>query len=103
METDIWQAYQDQGLIVVAISSSTIGPEDPVALADYVATMGLTMPVLLDVDEAVYNDYRITTGDHFAPYPREYIIDRDGLLLYAEPTIDVAAMPPIIEAALAAN
>lgn len=100
LQSAIWDVYEPLGAKAVAISSSTLGPEDPLALANYVATMGLTMPVLLDVTSAVYDDYRIFDPDAFAPYPREYIIDRDGTVLYTDSTIDVAAIAAVLDAAL---
>jgi len=88
------------GVQAVAISSSTIGPEDPLVLADYVAGMGLTMPVLLDVTTSVYDDYYIVDPDSFAPYPREFIIGTDGTILYTSTTIDVEAMSAVLDSVL---
>jgi peroxiredoxin len=100
LEAEIWQSYEDQGLVAFAISSSTIGPEDPVALAAYVETMGLTMTVLADYDVTVYDDYFLSDPDAFAPYPREFIVDRDGVIIYADATIDVDAISAVLDAEL---
>ena len=80
-----------------SMSSSIIGVEDPQALTDYVSGMGLTMPILFDAGATVYGDYRIDPGAGFAPYPREYIIDRDGTLLYLAADVDVPAMQAILD------
>ena len=88
------------GVKAVAISSSTIGPEDPVLLADYVAGMGLTMPVLLDVTEQVYQDYYIVAPEAVAPYPREYIIGPDGIVEYVAAEVDVEAMAAVLDTLL---
>ncbi len=100
LQTDIWEIYEPMGLKAVAISSSTIGAEDPDALADYVDGMGLTMPVLLDVTTSVYDDYYIVDPEAFAPYPREVIVGADGTILYTSGTIDTAAIAAVLDAAL---
>jgi len=100
LETSIWQPYKDEGLVFFSISSSTIGAEDPDALADYVDAMGMTMPVLLDVSADVYQQYNFQVAEGWAPYPREYIIDRQGIVIYTSPTIDAAAISAVLEAEL---
>ena len=83
-----------------AISSSRIGEEDPIQLTSFAATMGLTMPVLFDQTDDTYNDYAITDPDAFSPYPREFIIDKNGVIIYASSNIDIPAMKAVIESAL---
>jgi hypothetical protein len=100
LQTEIWEVYEPLGLQAVAISSSTIGPEDPITLGAYVDAMGLTMPVLLDVDVSVYQDYFINDPDAFAPYPREYIIDGNGTVLYTDASIDTAAIAAVLDSVL---
>jgi len=97
---DLWQDQAPRGITAFAISSNTLGPDDPDTVADYVAEMGLTMTTLVDYDVTVYDDYRISDSDGFAPYPREYIIDRDGTIAYAAATVDVAAMTAVLDALL---
>jgi peroxiredoxin len=100
LQTEIWEVYEPLGLKAVAISSSTIGPEDPNTLGDYIDGMGLTMPVLLDVDVSVYQDYFIVDPDAFAPYPREFIIDGNGMVLYTDASIDVEAISAVLDSVL---
>ena len=100
LQTEIWEVYEPLGLQAVALSSSTIGPEDPTALAAYIDGMGLTMPVLLDVTTSVYQDYFINDPDAFAPYPREYIIDGNGTVLYTDASIDVEAISAVLDSVL---
>lgn len=100
LQTEIWEVYEPLGLKAVAISSSTIGPEDPVTLAAYIDGMGLTMPVLLDVDTSVYQDYMIADPDAFAPYPREFIIDGDGTVLYTDGSLDTDAISAVLDGVL---
>lgn len=100
LQTDIWEVYEPLGLAAVAISSSTIGAEDPVLLGDYVDGMGLTMPVLLDVTTSVYQDYFIVDPEAFAPYPREFIVDVDGTILYTSATVDTEAIAAVLDSVL---
>ena len=100
LQTEIWEVYEPLGLQAVAISSSTIGPEDPILLAAYIEGMGLTMPVLLDVTTSVYQDYLIVDPDQFAPYPREFIIDGNGTVLYTDAGIDTAAIAAVLDSVL---
>ena len=97
---DLWQDFAPRGLIAYSVSSNILAPDDPETVADYVAEMGLTMTTLIDYDVTVYDAYRITDSDGFAPYPREFIVDRDGTVLYAAATIDAAAMAEVLDAAL---
>lgn len=88
-------------MVAYSISSSKIGPEDPEQLAAFVQTMGLTMTVLLDVSTDTYTDYYINDPDAFSPYPREYIIGKDGKIAYLSSNIDIPAMQAVIETELA--
>jgi hypothetical protein len=100
LQSEIWEVYEPMGLQAVAISSSTIGPEDPILLAAYIDGMGLTMPVLLDVSTSVYDDYFIVDPDQFAPYPREYIVDGNGTVLYTDAGLDIAAISAVLDGVL---
>lgn len=100
LQSEIWEVYEPMGLKAVAISSSTIGPEDPILLAAYIDGMGLTMPVLLDVSTSVYQDYLIVDPDAFAPYPREYIVDGTGTVLYTDAGLDIAAISAVLDSVL---
>jgi peroxiredoxin len=101
LEDEIWQKYKDDGLVFYSISSSRIGPEDPDQLAAFVAAMGLTMPVLFDSSSETYYDYYINDPDAFSPYPREFVISKEGIIQYASSNVDVPALQAVIEAELA--
>ena len=100
LEEELWQVYKDEGLQAYALSSSIIGPEDPVQLGAFVDAMGLTMNVVVDYDATVYSDNYNADPDQFSPYPREFILDENGVVLYTSSTIDIPAMKAIIEAEL---
>lgn len=97
LETEIWQTHQPRGLRAFAISSNTLGPDDRDTVAAFTAEMGLTMTVLLDYDVDVYEEWRMADADGFAPYPREFIVDRDGTIAYAAATIDPVALAEVLD------
>jgi peroxiredoxin len=97
LDSDVYQAWKDQGLIAFAISSSTIGAEDPTDLAEYVDGMGLTMTVLADYEADTYADYDFDDPDQYSPYPREFIVDQDGNIAYLDSDIDVEALEAVLE------
>ena len=91
MQAAIWQSYQNQDVVVIGIAI-----DEPLAVvADFVRQFQLTYPVLLG-DQDLYNDYRIG-GSHISPYPRDFIIGKDGLIAYASDEYDPAAMIQVIE------
>ena len=93
METSLWQTYRDQGLVVLGVSDESIP-----TIEQFVNDQGLTFPVLRDNRGSVYNQYSISGG--LSPYPRDYIIDRDGVVRYTNTEYDVRTMELIIEGLL---
>ncbi len=89
--------YAPQGLTAFAISSNVLGVDDPTNVENYVDEMGLTMTTLVDYDVRLYDDYRLSETTAFAPYPREFIVDRDGTIAYAAATLDPAALAEVLD------
>ena len=95
METAIWQEYQDDGLIMVGISNT-------MNVENFVAENSLTFPILFDpgsnggVDGGETYDLYYLPNDG-SPYPRDFIVNSDGILEYANNEIDIAWMIDIIE------
>ncbi len=87
-------------VVAIAVSSSTIGPEDPARLGDFAEAMGLTMTVIGDYDTTIYDDWRFVTSESFAPYPREYVVGRDGRIRFMSAVLDVDAINGAVQAAL---
>ncbi len=74
--------------------------EDFEAVADFVEQMGLTYPVLIDVDGSVFDAYTQQTAFGQAIFPQERIIDADGRVAYVNNSYDPEAVAAIIEQAL---
>ena len=95
METAIWQEYQDDGLIMIGISNT-------MNVENFVEENSLTFPILFDpgsnggVDGGETYDLYYLPNDG-SPYPRDFIVNDDGILEYANNEIDIAWMIDIIE------
>jgi len=93
LEKDVWQKYQGQGLVVVAIGRE----HTPDVLKKFKATKGLTFTVVADPKREIYARYA-------AQYiPRNYLIGKDGVIKYTsagwEPE-EMEKMTRVIEAEL---
>jgi len=92
IETSIWQQYKDQGVTVLGITSDS---NDDVL--QFVNDHRLTFPILKDVSR-VYNSYYLSGG--LSPFPRDYIIDQNGIFQYTNTEYDVNAMKLIVASLL---
>ena len=95
METSIWQEYQNEGLIVIGISNT-------MNIGNFVDENSLTFPILFDpgsnggVDGGHTYDLYYLPNDG-SPYPRDFIVNTEGILEYANNEIDMEWMIYIIE------
>jgi peroxiredoxin len=65
-----WLDWEDQGLVVVAVNLQ----ESPGRVAEYVGELGLTFPVLIDTDGAVFQQYRVQL------YPTTFFVAPNGVV-----------------------
>ncbi len=72
LEKSVWQKYRDQGLVVLAVARE----EDLDKLEPFVRKRGLTFPVIPDPDRSIYSRYATQY------IPRNFLIGRDGMVLY---------------------
>jgi len=91
MEEQFWQAYKDKNVIVFGIADN----ENINVVENFINHFKLTFPVLLDYSN-LKNKYAIA-GTHVSPYPRNFIIGRDGTIAYASDEYDPEEMLEIIE------
>ncbi len=70
----LYQAYKDQGLVVLGVSMDD--PSTQGSVASYVHRTGLSFPVVIDQDSRATNLYNPT---HSAPYG--VLIDRQGKIV----------------------
>ena len=93
METSIWQAYQDDGVIMLGI----INTSNQGQINDFVEENSITFPILFDPGSSggvqggdTYDDYYMPNDG--SPYPRDFIVDQQGILQYANNEIDTEWM-----------
>ena len=60
----------------------------------------VSMTVLIDNSGEVYSEWRFDDPDRYAPYPLEFVLDRNGKIIYLSSNINAAEMTTAIEAAI---
>ncbi|HUH96415.1 MAG TPA: TlpA disulfide reductase family protein [Anaerolineales bacterium] len=85
----LYQAYQDQGLIVLAVNSTV--QDDPTAISPFIRQYGITFPVLLDINGEASTLYELRS------LPTSFFIGRDGVIR------EVVVGGPMSEALLRTN
>ena len=93
METTIWQEYQNENVTVLGL----INTFDQSLINNFVAENSITFPILFDPGSSgnvqggdTYDDYYMPNDG--SPYPRDFIIDQEGILQYANNEIDTEWM-----------
>lgn len=66
----LYQQYQEQGLVVLAITAVV----EPEVLSDMVGELGLTLPILIDAEAETGRAYRISA------IPAVYFLDGEGII-----------------------
>ena len=104
METSIWQAYQDDGVIMLGI----INTSNQDQINDFVEENSITFPILFDPGSSggvqggdTYDDYYMPNDG--SPYPRDFIVDQIGILQYANNEIDTEWMLHILDELIGSN
>jgi len=96
VEHSIWQAYQDRGVVVWGVASE----EESEVLRSYADAFGLTFPVLVDSDGAVSDIYSQRSAFATAAYPQDWIIGREGDVVYMNNGFELDAMVSVLESEL---
>ena len=96
-ETSIWQEFDQEVIVLGIINTSNQGQID-----QFVAENSLTFPIVYDpgspggVQGGDTYDLYFMPNDG-SPYPRDFIIDQEGIIQYANNEIDTDWMISIIE------
>ena len=98
METAIWQNYSDQEVLLVGISNTSNNN----IINNFIEENSLTFPILFDPGSSggvqggnTYDDYYMPNDG--SPYPRDFVIDQNGIIAYANNEIDTAWLLSVIE------
>ena len=104
METTIWQEYQEDGVIMLGI----INTSNQSQIDNFVEENSLTFPILFDSGSSggvqggdTYDEYYLPNDG--SPYPRDFIVDQDGLLQYANNEIDTEWMIWVLDELTGSN
>ena len=97
METAIWQNFNQNEVLFLGISNT----DNQNIISNFVEENSLTYPILFDSGSPggvqggdTYDDYYLPNDG--SPYPRDFIIDQDGIIQYANNEIDFEWMIYVI-------
>lgn len=88
--------WQDLGLQVVGVASN----EDLATVRTFADQLDLSFPVLYDGDGRVWGMYVERGAFETAPYPQEWLIGPDGVVVYYTNQLDIDALEAAIAATL---
>ena len=98
METTIWQEYQEDNIIMLGI----INTSNQSLIDGFIEENSITFPILFDPGSAggvqggdTYEDYYMPNDG--SPYPRDFIVDQEGILQYANNEIDTEWMIYVLD------
>ena len=93
METAIWQSFSQQDVIVLGI----INTDNQSQIDNFIQENSISFPILFDSGSPggvqggdTYQDYYLPNDG--SPYPRDFIVDQNGILQYANNEIDTEWM-----------
>ena len=97
METTLWQSFDQDEVIVVGVSNTN----NQNVINSFVAENSLTFPIIYDTGSSggvqggdVYDMYYMPNDG--SPYPRDFIINQEGIISYANNEIDTEWMLSVI-------
>ena len=97
LETSVWQNFGNENLVFAGISNTN----NQNIVNNFIEENSLTFPILYDPGSSggvqggnTYDLYYMPNDG--SPYPRDFIIDQEGIIVYANNEIDTAWMLSII-------
>ena len=97
METTIWQTYPQEDVLLLGISNTN----NPNIIGNFIEENNLTYPILFDPGSSggvqggqTYDIYYLPNDG--SPYPRDFIVDQNGVIQYANNEIDTEWMLVIL-------
>ena len=98
METAIWQNYSDDEVIMVGI----INTSSQAQITSFLEENSISFPILFDPGSSggvqggdTYQEYYLPNDG--SPYPRDFIVDQNGILQYANNEIDTEWMIYVLD------
>jgi len=104
METAVWQSFNHDEVIVVGISNTN----NQNIINNFVTENSLSFPILFDTGSPggvqggdIYDLYYMPNDG--SPYPRDFVINQEGIISYANNEIDTTWMLSVISELLSDN
>ena len=104
METAIWQEYQADDILMLGI----INTSNQALINNFLSESSVTFPILFDSGSPggvqggdTYDDYYMPNDG--SPYPRDFIVDQEGILQYANNEIDTEWMLYVLDELIGNN
>ena len=98
IETSIWQEYNQEDVVTIGIINTSSQNQ----ISSFVEENSITYPILFDPGSSggvqggdTYDDYYMPNDG--SPYPRDFIIDQEGIIQYANNEIDFEWMLYVID------
>ena len=95
IDDSIFSEYASRGVRVWAIAADA-----PEALEDFRDQLDIEMPILMDPGEKTLQQYRQHSPFPTGAYPHDFVVGRDGSIVYVNNRFDHGAMTDAIEAEL---
>ena len=83
-------------MVVVGIASQ----EMQSTVSNYADLLGLTYPILLDESGAVNRDYAQVMAFPTAAYPQDWVINDEGVVVYANNRFELAELTAAVDSQL---
>jgi peroxiredoxin len=99
LQVRIHERYGPDGVVLWGL----VANESADKVADYGAALGLTFPILIDKTGEVGRLYDQAFAFPTGAFPKDYVIDNDGRVIYAHNEPDVEAIEAAMVTALAAD
>ncbi len=93
IDQNIWVPYQDEDVLVFGLHT-----DEPDLLLDFVEQTGITFPLARDIGTRQLLSFPPGVG---YPYPRDVIIDKDGVVRSIKNSFDVNEATALVQELLA--
>ncbi len=98
IEVNIWQAYMDQGLMVLGIGTEDLKEN----VEQFALQFGPTFPVLYDEGSVVFRtSYVMESLFGSSLFPQVWVVGVDGTLVFHDNQHDLDTLSAVVEAELA--
>ena len=74
--------------------------ENEQSVRNYTESLGLTFPILMDQDGSVNRSYAQIMAFPTAAYPQDWVVNSEGVVVYANNRFELAEMTAVIDGQL---